>query len=100
VAFPVFHQPRVAGDAGSSQHLWQIASKEVLKPMRTQIQRFGSRTNEGPGLGKDRWDQVVALDPDLAVVIGFCSIGLLLSLLLTLAVPLSSEAAAMFAQLT
>lgn len=67
--------------------------------MRTQVQGLGTRTSEGSGSERDRWGQVVALD-DLAVIIGYCSIALLVSLLLTLAVPLSSEAAAMFAQLT
>jgi hypothetical protein len=68
--------------------------------MQTQVERLGPRTNEEAGLDEDRWGQVMALDPDLAVIIGYCSIALLVSLLLTLARPLSSEAAAMFAQLT
>ncbi len=45
---------------------------------------------------KDGWDQFVAIvrDPDLIAVIGFSAIGLLVSLLLALSVPLSNEAAA------
>ena len=78
----------------------RLANHEVLQTMRTQVQGLGTRTSEGSGSEQDRWGQVVALDPDLAVIIGYCSIALLVSLLLTLAVPLSSEAAAMFAQLT
>ena len=77
-----------------------LANQEVLQTMRTQVQRLGLRTNEEAGLDEDRWGQVIALDPDLAVIIDYCSIALLVSLLLTLAMPLSSEAAAMFAQLT
>lgn len=78
----------------------RLANHEVLQTMRTQVQRLGTRASEGSGSERDRWGQVVALDPDLAGIIGYCSIALLVSLLLTLAVPLSSEAAAMFAQLT
>ena len=62
--------------------------------MRNQIQAFGSRI-DGRWV-KDGWDQFVAIvrDPDLIAVIGFSAIGLLVSLLLALSVPLSNDAAA------
>ena len=64
--------------------------------MRNQVQALGSRINGRLRSQEGRWDQLVTIakDPELIAVIGFSAIGLLVSLLIVFAVPISNDAAA------
>jgi len=64
--------------------------------MRNQVQALGSRIHGRLRSQEGRWDQLVTIakDPELIAVIGFSAIGLLVSLLIVFAVPISNDAAA------